>query len=154
MPPIRDFDAEIDQTPRDKPVQFRLFKRTWEGVDDVNGKRLLDNAALLDSDSVKDQRDGVIAVFADVLDSSPHDPEDDESPSDLDEFLDILNDPKTKIPLSLLVEVVGYLVEQYTERPTAQPENSPRGHGSRGRTSTGRQSGKASNSTRSVRAVT
>lgn len=157
MTAIRDFDKEIDSSPRDEEVKFKLFGRTWVCVDDVNGKRLLDNAALLDSDSVKDQRDGVIAVFMDVLDSTPHgvkSDDDEETTSDVEEFLDILDDPKTKIPLALLVEIVGYLVGQYTDRPTEPPANSTTGTRSRGRTSTARQSGRARTSARSVPART
>jgi hypothetical protein len=152
---IRDFDAEISTDPREEPVQFKLFKRTWECVDDVNGKRLLDLAALLDGDSVREQRDAVLQVFTEVLDSTERetgatlDDGEPETTSDIDEFMEILDDPKTKIPLGVLVEVTGYLVEQYTDRPTGQPARSQNGHATRGRTSTAGRGAKASTSGRS-----
>lgn len=157
---VRDFDAEISTDPRDEPVQFKLFKRTWECVDDVNGKRLLDLAAMLDGDSVKEQRDAVLQVFTEVLDSTERETgartEDDEpeTTSDIDEFMEILDDPKTRIPLGVLVEVTGYLVEQYTDRPTGRPAPSQNGRGSRGHTSTVARGGKASTSGRSRRVTT
>lgn len=139
----RDFDKDINTTPREEPIDFKLFGQTWDCADDVNGKRLLDNAALLDSESVADQRDGVIAVFTDVI-----------VEDQIEEFLEQLNDPKTRIQLSVLVEIVGWLVDQYTERPTEQPAPSQNGRGSRGRTSTAKQPARVSRSTRSARVTT
>lgn len=139
----RDFDKEINTEPREDPIHFKLFGVKWECADDVNGKRLLDNAALLDSDSVASQRDGVIAVFEDTV-------VDDQ----IEELLDRLNDPKTRIQLSVLVEIVSWLVDQYTERPTVQPANSTNGRSNRGPTSGAKPSARVSRSTRSVRATT
>lgn len=138
----RDFDKENKTEPREEPVDFKLFGKTWACADDVNGKRLLDNAALLDSDSIGDQRDGVIAIFEETI-----------VEDEVEDFFDRLNDPKTKIQLSVLVEVVGWLVDQYTERPTVPPANSTTGRSNRGRTSTAGRSARVSRSTRSVPAT-
>jgi hypothetical protein len=139
----RDFDKEISTEPREEAVWFKLFGTKWNCADDVNGKRLLDNAALLDSDSVGEQRDGVLAIFEDTI-------VEDEA----EDFFDRLNDPKTKIPLTTLVEIVGWLVDQYTDRPTVPPANSTTGRSNRGRTSGAKPSGRASRSVRSVPATT
>lgn len=164
--PVRDFDKEINTDPREDPVAFKLFGRQWDCGDDVNGKRLLDNAALLDGDSLKDMREAVERIFEDVLDTTERetgrtipDPDDDkaeipETTSDFQEFMDLLDDPKTVIPLSMLMEVVGYLVEQYTDRPTVRPGSSPNGQGTAGRTSTAKRGARGSTSARSRQRTT
>lgn len=135
---VRDFDAEIEQNQRDEPIVFKLFGRKWTCADEVNGKRLFDHLALLDGESVRDQRDAVVAIFSDtILDDQ------------IDAFMEKLDDPKTRVPLGTLVEIAGWLTEEYSDRPTEQREESRNGDRSSGRTSTAKRPAKASTSARS-----
>lgn len=135
----RDFDSEIDRTEKE-PIWFKLMGKRWECAEDVNGKRLLDNVAMLDGDTVADQRDGVIAIFRDCVEESQS-----------EEFFDLLDDPDTIVPMGKLVEISGWLAEQYADRPTKQREQSPTGRANGGRTSTAKRAAKASTSRPSAR---
>lgn len=135
----RDFDSEIDRTEKE-PVWFKLMGKRWDCTEDVNGKRLLDNVAMLDGDSVADQRDGVLAIFGDCIEESQQ-----------DEFFELLDDPKTIVPMGKLVEISGWLAEQFADRPTKQREQSQTGRANGGRTSTAKRTAKASTSRASAR---
>lgn len=134
---LRDFDKEIDkETPeRVDPIQFKLFGRKWDCRDDANGKLLMDRAADMESDSLELQRDGVVGIFQMIVVTDQ-----------IEELLDYLDDPDTKIQLAKLVEIIGWLVEQYGERPTEPPAPSPRGRRTSARTSPARRPAKASTS--------
>lgn len=140
----RNFDREIEnETVEREDVNFRLFGTQWDCREQVNGKLLMDQAASLDGDSLVDQRDGVIGILKMTV-----------LPDQIDDLLAELDDPDKVIQLQKLVEIVGWLVEQYVDRPTEQPARSPNGPGSRGRTSTAKRTAKASTSRRSTPATT
>lgn len=141
----RNFDKEIENESiqREDPINFKLFGTQWDCRDEVNGKLLMDQAAGLDSDSLQDQRNGVIGILQMTV-----------LPDQVEDLLEELDDPDKVIQLGKLVEIVGWLVEQYTDRPTEQPANSPNGQGGRGPTSTARRPAKAPASRRSARATT
>lgn len=137
----RDFDKEIarETIVREDPIEFKLFDETWHCRDDVNGKLLMDRAADLNSDSLMDQRAGVVGVFQMTVITE-----------EIDDLTDLLDDPDKVIQLAKLVEIVGWLVEEYTERPTAPPSPSRRGGTPAGRTSQAKPRVRASRSVRSV----
>lgn len=55
---------------------------------------------------------------------------------DVDGLRDVLESKADPVDMELLVELVGWLVEEYTGRPTQRPAGSPDGLSSTGPTST------------------
>lgn len=126
----------------------------------ANGKLLIELVGKVDSSSISDQSEGILQVFdVTVLTSDGENPEgytgkrhkhhttaeiqqaeeNDVEPgidptSSLGRLDHVLNDPNTEIGIEELAEIVGWLVEQYTNRPTKSASNSPTGVSSTNRT--------------------
>lgn len=116
----------------------------------VNGKLLIDLIGKVESGSVGRQAEGIVQVFdvAVQVDDGENPEEytgkrlahhsvaemqaavEDEviagvdPTSSLGRLQDVLDDPDTQIELNELAELVGWLVEQYTGRPTVSAGNS------------------------------
>lgn len=126
----------------------------------ANGKLLIELVGKVDSPSISDQSEGILQVFdVTVLTSDGDDPdsytgkrfenhtkaelqraeEGEVEPgvdptSSLGRLDRVLNDPNTEIGVEELAEIVGWLVEQYTDRPTKSASSSPGGASSIKRT--------------------
>lgn len=127
----------------------------------ANGKLLIELVGKVDSGSVGKQSEGIIQVFDVVVMTSDGDEPDkytgkrDEYHSALDRqeaaeeglivgidptsslgrLLNLLDDPDVPIEIAELAELVGWLVEQYTGRPTRNASTSRNGAGGTGATS-------------------
>lgn len=148
---VADDDPEVIE-----PITFDLGEE--EGICcrmKVNGKLLIELVGKVDSPSVSRQSEGIIQVFdVVVLTNDGDNPEDwtgkrveNHSTADLQmaaedqirpgidptsshgRLLHVLDDPDTEITLKELAELVGWLVEQYTGRPTRNAESSRNGAG-------------------------
>lgn len=127
----------------------------------VNGKLLIELVGKVESGSVSQQTDGILSVFEVCLltndgdnadeytgkDPKRHSPKEIEAAqedeliigvdpsSSLGRLRTVLDDPDTDITIEELAELVGWLVEQYTARPTAKPGTSSSGRGTTNRSS-------------------
>lgn len=145
-----------------EPITFDLAGE--EGLScrkSVNGKLLIELVGKVESGRVSEQTAGILSVFAICLlsndgdeperytgkDPERHSPkeieaalEDDvivgvDPTSSLGRLRTVLDDPDTEIEIDELAELVGWLVEQYTSRPTQKPGNSSTGTSTTNRTS-------------------
>lgn len=151
-----------------EPITFDLADE--EGIccrTKVNGKLLIELVGKVDSPSVSRQSEGIIQVFdVVVLTNDGDNPEewtgkrvDMHSTADLQmaaedqvrpgidpssshgRLLRVLDDPDTEIDMKELAKLVGWLVEQYTGRPTRSAESSQSGgFGTRGTSRRARRS--------------
>ena len=145
-----------------EPITFDLGEETGLNCrEKVNGKLLIELVGKVESGSVSAQTDGILSVFAVCLrtndgehpddytgkDPSRHSPREIEEAneegieigvdptSSLGRLRNVLDDPDTAIEIDELAELVGWLVEQYTARPTTKPGNSSPGSGRTNRSS-------------------
>ena len=145
-----------------EPITFDLG--TAEGItcrQSVNGKLLIELVGKVESGRVSEQVDGILSVFSICVlpndgdepdnytgkDPERHSPKELEAAvedgltigidpsSSLGRLRNTLADPDTVIDIEELAELVGWLVEQYTSRPTQKPANSSGGSRATGRSS-------------------
>jgi hypothetical protein len=132
-----------------EPIAFDLADETDIACRSrVNGKLLIELVGKVDSGSVARQAEGILQVFGVcVLTADGENPEkftgkaiEDHSLRELTEAAEdgvepgvdptsslgrlnsVLNDPATEIDVNELAELVGWLVEQYTSNPGANPK--------------------------------
>ena len=145
-----------------EPITFDLGEETGLACrQSVNGKLLIELVGKVESGSVSQQTEGILSVFAICLlsndgenaedytnkDPERHSPKEIEAAeedeliigidptSSLGRLRTVLDDPDTDISIDELAELVGWLVEQYTSRPTEKPGNSSAGRRNTRRTS-------------------
>ena len=106
------------------PLGFKLNDEEFTCKAALPGAVLLDMVRRLDSES------GAAAQA--VLDFISYALED----NDLERFQTLLADPDKIVQMEMLGTIVGWLVEQYTTRPTKARSRSSNGRTSGGRTST------------------
>lgn len=110
MTRFKDFGSGSADAPKE-PLSFKLFEEEFHCATEIQGKTLLNiisNSSL--DDPIKSSQT-VVKFFETVL---------------LDESLDRFNallESKDKIvTVETLSEIVAWLMEEYTDRPEAQPE--------------------------------
>jgi len=140
-----------DSTEVVEPVTFDLAdEKNIECRKKVNGKLLIELVGKVESGSVTKQAEGILQVFdVVVLTNDGEDPDDytgkregshtvveiqeaaeDEVILGIDptsshgRLQHVLDSPDTEIDINELAELVGWLVEQYTARPTGSAANS------------------------------
>ena len=112
-----------------EPLTFTLNNQKFETVPAIQGAVLLEFVAAADSDSGGAAATALYKFFEDVME-----------PSEYKRFMALLKDPKVIIDMELIGEIAGWLVEEYTSRPTKQPANSSAGPETSGQLSTVGQS--------------
>lgn len=151
--------AEVEDAP--EAITFDLADTTdLLCRERVNGKLLMDLIAMVDSNSVGLQSKGITKIFDITLV-----PDDGENPdeylgkvltseeyrlaqavgetrkngfdptSSMGRFQEVIDDPATPVEMEELAEIVGWLVEQYTGRPTENAKPSANGSTSTNRSS-------------------
>lgn len=137
-----------------EPITFDLATETGLGCrKSVNGKLLIELVGKVESGRVSEQTAGILSVFAICLlandgeeaekftgkDAERHSPKELEAAiedelivgvdptSSLGRLRTVLDDPDTEIEIDELAELVGWLVEQYTSRPTQKASSSSGG---------------------------
>lgn len=153
---------EVTEAEAPEPITFDLADE--EEIlcrEKVNGKLLIELVGKVDSGNVAQQAEGILQVFGVCVVSDDGDePEkytgktpERHRPAEIQEaaelglivgvdptssmgrLMDVLDDPETAIDIEELAELVGWLVEQYTGRPTAKSGTSRPGQGNLSRTS-------------------
>lgn len=108
-----------------EPLGFELNNQQFECYAAVQGAVLLDFIRDADGDSGGDAAKALYNFFGNVMDAENY-----------QRFMNVLNDKSTIIDLEFIGEIASWLVEQYSARPTKQPESSSNGQTTRGTTST------------------
>lgn len=106
---FKDFGAPEANS---EPLSFALFGETFNCIPSLPGKFLLDLVAESSSEDPASSAAVVSKFFNLVLA--------DES---RDRFNALAEDPTRIVPVETLSDITAWLVQEYTARPTVQPEN-------------------------------
>lgn len=98
------------------PLQFALHGETFSCRPAIQGKFLLSLVAGTEEDSPAAAADTVNQFFKHVIVAE-----------DYQRFEDLLDDPNRIVSVEALGEITGWLVEQYSARPTELPDHSQSG---------------------------
>jgi len=112
MAKFKDFGVGKAAEDRE-PVSFKLHDEEFFGVKQLQGKVLLDLIAKSNSDDAAVSAQIMTDFFSNVLT--------DESNK---RFEKLLHDKEKLVAVETLSEIVGWLIEEYSDRPEEQPENS------------------------------
>lgn len=115
MARFKDFGSGSDR-PSD-PISFKIHGEEFFCREAMQGKVLLDLVS--QSSNVEDPGAGARVItdfFSTVL-----------IPESYERFNALATDPDRIIEVETLGEIVGWLVEQYSDRPTSRPEVLPDG---------------------------
>lgn len=104
--PITDFE----------PVEFQLNDQTFTCKPALQGAVLLEFVSHADSESGGAQAGALYGLFEDCME-----------PKEYERFRAYLNQPDLIIEMTTIGDIASWLVEEYTARPTQQPENSASG---------------------------
>lgn len=94
-----------------EPISFKLYNEEFECYPEVQGKLLLDLVADSTSDDPVKQSAIVTKFFEYVL-----------KPESKERFDALVADPERIVSVDTLADITGWLIEEYTNRPEAQPE--------------------------------
>ena len=99
------------------PLSFKLYDQEFECYPAIQGKVLLDLVAGTDGDDSGLAAAKSITQFFDVV----------LKPESREPFKTLLEDPEKIVTVDTLADIVAWLVEEYSSRPTQQPEPSSSG---------------------------
>jgi len=98
------------------PLTFKLYEEDFECYPAIQGKVLLDFIARSGSDSGAEMADTIISFFGKALKSESY-----------EKFMLLVEDPDRVVSIETLGELTAWLVGEYSDRPTQQPELSASG---------------------------
>lgn len=110
----KDFGAPANT---DEPITFTLYGETFKCVPSLQGRTLLQ--FISDSGDNESPDKGANAVL-DFFNSAL-------TKADRERFIELTSDDDTVVPLESLAEIMEWLVEQYSGRPTLPPSPSESG---------------------------
>lgn len=114
MSRFKDFGAGQETTK--EPLSFSLHGETFECHPALQGKFLLDLVASASSDDPGSSAAVVSSFFSQVLTEESY-----------KRFQALSVDPERIVSVETLGEITGWLVGEYTDRPTTAQENSSSG---------------------------
>lgn len=94
-------------------VKFKLYNEEFHCRRAIQGKVLLEVAGSFDGDNVTNANDVIEQFFEAVLE-----------PESRKKFYALLHDPDKIVTVEELGEITGWLVEQYSGRPTQESSDS------------------------------
>lgn len=99
-----------------EPLKFKIYEEEFVCHPEIPGKILLEFIKNSDSDRVAVSASALTDFFEKVLV--------DES---WERFDALTSDPKRVVSMTMLAEIVSWLLEEYSDRPTQGSEHSPTG---------------------------
>lgn len=111
MARFKDFGTGSDSSAPVEPINFRLHGEEFSCIPEIPGKTVLNLVAKTSSENPADSADAITDFFKTVLT--------EESSARFDA---LAVDPHRIVSMQTLTEVLEWLVEQYTNRPTERPE--------------------------------
>jgi hypothetical protein len=109
MTKFRDFGSPAPE--KGSEISFKIFDEEFMCVSALPGKVLLDLVSRSGSDNATDQA----AIITDFFSSALVD-------ESLERFNALIVDKNRVVTTETLGEITGWLIEQYSARPEAQPE--------------------------------
>lgn len=98
------------------PLSFKLYDEDFECYPALQGKVLLDFIAQSGGDDGSGMADTIITFFGKTL-----------KPESYERFMALVEDPDRVVSVETLGEITAWLVGEYSDRPTEQPESSASG---------------------------
>ena len=99
-----------------EPISFKLHGEEFTCIGEIPGKVVLDLVARSGADDPAESAKVIEGFFSTVL-----------QPESLERFNILAVDPTRIVSMETLSEIVAWLVEEYTDRPTQRPEDLPAG---------------------------
>lgn len=96
-----------------EPLGFELNGEEFTCHAAIPGAVMIDFIRRADSDSMGNSAEALFSFLKSSMDESEY-----------ERFNKLINDPEVIIDISLIGEIVSYLIEEYGERPTKGQENS------------------------------
>lgn len=115
MARFKDFGSPVNIA-EVEPLNFKIYDEEFSCYPEIQGKVVLELAALSDSDDSAENAGAILKFFSRVLLPESH-----------TRFEDLISDPNRIVSVQLLTEILQWLVEEYTNRPTQGSEHSPTG---------------------------
>lgn len=104
---IKSFISETEEAPVE-PIEFELVKgETFEAYGEVSGAITLEFIAATSSDNSGDTARGILDYLEASMDAE-----------NFKRFNSIIKSPKYKIKIEKLSDIVAYLIEERSSRPT------------------------------------
>lgn len=94
-------------------IKFKLYNEEFTCYRAIQGKILLEVAGGFDGENTANANDVIEKFFKSVLE-----------PESYERFNALIHDPERIVPVEDLGEITGWLVEQYSERPTQGSSDS------------------------------
>ena len=98
------------------PLTFKIYEEDFECYPALQGKVLLDFIAQSSSDNGAEMADTIVMFFGKAL-----------KPESYEKFMALVEDPDRVVSIETLGEITAWLVGEYSDRPTQQPESSASG---------------------------
>ena len=98
------------------PLKFKLHNEEFECYPALQGKVLLEMVSKSTSDDTSNMADSVLGFFEKTL-----------KPESYERFQTLIEDPEKVVTVETLGEITSWLVGEYSNRPTQQPEDSSNG---------------------------
>lgn len=115
MTRFKDFGAGTDLNL--DPLSFKLYGEDFECYPAIQGKVLLDFVAQSsDDNAASSMADIILMFFSKTL-----------KPESYERFMLLIDDPERVVSIETLGEITSWLVGEYSDRPTEQPESSASG---------------------------
>lgn len=109
---FKDFGSTFDTT-QEEPLTFKLHGEEFECYSNLQGKVLLNIVANSNEDDPGSVAKTMNSFFEKAL-----------RPESYERFNALLEDPERIVAVDTLGEITAWLIEQYTTRPTEEPEGS------------------------------
>lgn len=107
----KDFGSPKDETA--EPLVFKLYGEKFTCYPEVQGAKLMRFSKEATSGEQGEVMEALLGFFKTVL-----------YPEDYTRLEDLWEDPERVVPIETIGDIVGWLVEEYTERPTSPSEES------------------------------
>lgn len=96
-----------------EPVTFDLYDQTFNCYKQINGISLLRFVKEASAEDGARATQALLDMFARVMPKKEY-----------NRFMELCDDPETIVPVETLSDIIGFLVEVYTDRPTKESEDS------------------------------
>lgn len=108
----KDFGAPV--LPEEmEPVSFKLYDHEFQCYKQINGIALLRFVKEANSEDGARATQALLDIFQRVMNDSEY-----------ERFVALCEDPDTIVPVDVLSDIISFLIEVYTDRPTKQSEDS------------------------------
>jgi hypothetical protein len=111
MARFKDFGAGKDNNASAEPISFKLHGEDFDCIPRLQGKTLLEFVELANSENAGDSAKVTRTFFSKVMTDATY-----------ERFNALLDDKEKIVTVETLSEIIGWLIEEYSDRPNQQPE--------------------------------